>query len=82
MIDPETCPHAKMLPTFDEEAAKALQANCKHTITDPLDAMFGICAKCKIEIRKKWPRGEGTCTDCGSSVIAYASHAHYIVGDW
>lgn len=35
------------------------------------------------EIRSRWPRLEGTCTKgCGYHGIAYASHAHYVYGDW
>lgn len=35
-----------------------------------------------IEVRKKYPRFFGTCPDCGSNVIAYASFEHFIAGDW
>jgi hypothetical protein len=35
------------------------------------------------EVRSRWPRLEGTCRKgCGYHGIAYASHAHYIYGDW
>jgi hypothetical protein len=34
------------------------------------------------EVRRRWPRFEGTCPDCGCSLIKYASHAHYLLGDW
>lgn len=83
MIDPETCTHAKLLPTFDEVEAKALLAACKHEHPPgDFDAMFGVCNACTHEIRKRWPRGEGQCPDCGGQVIAYASYAHYGYGDW
>jgi hypothetical protein len=34
------------------------------------------------EVRRRWPRFEGRCPDCGASVIAYESFAHYAAGDW
>lgn len=35
------------------------------------------------EVRKKYPRLDGECPKgCGFSGIGYASHAHYIYGDW
>lgn len=78
------CQHPKCHPTFDEEAAKKLLANCHHTRLrqNPLDAMFGICGDCTAEIRTKWPRFWGKCPGCGQQVIAYASAAHYTYGDW
>ncbi len=34
------------------------------------------------EIRKRWPRFSGICPDCGTTLIKYASAAHYTCGDW
>lgn len=34
------------------------------------------------EVRERWPRSEGVCSDCGSYVVAYASLEHHIAGDW
>jgi hypothetical protein len=34
------------------------------------------------EVRAQFPRFFGTCPDCGSSLIKYASWAHYAAGDW
>jgi len=34
------------------------------------------------EVRKRWPRVEAACPDCGAHVILYASFAHYLYGDW
>lgn len=34
------------------------------------------------EVRERWPRSEGICSDCGSYVVAYASLEHQIAGDW
>lgn len=32
--------------------------------------------------REKYPRLKTECRECGASVIAYSSHAHYVMGDW
>lgn len=34
------------------------------------------------EVRKRWPRAEGPCPDCGARFIGYASKMHYYWGDW
>jgi hypothetical protein len=34
------------------------------------------------EVRKRWPRFYGPCPDCNTTVIHYASTAHYVLGDW
>jgi hypothetical protein len=34
------------------------------------------------EIRKVFPRFNGTCPNCSYNGIAYASMAHYVYGDW
>lgn len=34
------------------------------------------------EVRRRWPRGDEHCPDCGAQVITYASKAHYLAGDW
>ena len=34
------------------------------------------------EVRRRWPRTQGTCLDGGATVLAYASFEHYIAGDW
>lgn len=34
------------------------------------------------EIRRRWPRFDGECPDCGKRMIVYASATHYIAGDW
>jgi ArsR family metal-binding transcriptional regulator len=34
------------------------------------------------EVRRRWPRFDGRCPDCGEQVIMYASAAHYVAGDW
>lgn len=35
------------------------------------------------EIRRRWPRLYGLCPKgCGYNGIYYASHEHYVMGDW
>lgn len=34
------------------------------------------------DVRARWPRFCGECTDCGCSLIKYASTMHYVMGDW
>jgi hypothetical protein len=52
--------------TFDEAAARELAA-----------------AQASVEVRKRWPRLRGECPKgCGFRGIAYASYAHYLMGDW
>jgi hypothetical protein len=45
---------------------------------DPV-ASIGLTSS---EVRKRWPRGAGTCPDCGRGGIFYASYMHYLAGDW
>ncbi len=48
-------------------------------VTFDENAAQGLSA---AEVQKRWPRGRHKCTYCDSTVIAYASYAHYIYGDW
>lgn len=34
------------------------------------------------EVRRRWPRGDGPCPECGQMTIRYASFLHYLAGDW
>lgn len=43
------------------------------------EAARGLSAE---EVRKRWPRFYGPCPDCNTTVIHYASTAHYVLGDW
>ena len=78
-VDPEKCDHGV---TFDEEAASAVLAGW--TPKTPTEFIVGNPAV--HEIRKRWPRGWFTpgkpCPGCGYVGIAYASTAHYVMGDW
>jgi hypothetical protein len=53
---------------------------CDHGVTFDESAAVGMEAE---EVRARWPRLMGACPmGCGYSGIAYASHAHYVLGDW
>jgi hypothetical protein len=34
------------------------------------------------EVRKRWPRYDGPCPNCGQRILSYASLSHFICGDW
>ena len=36
----------------------------------------------EYEVRKRWPRFDGECPECGGLVISYASAMHFVRGDW
>lgn len=64
---------------FDEEAAKALLADWE--LKDAADWIGGNPQA--AEVRRRWPRLFGACPKgCGFNGIAYASRAHYAMGDW
>ena len=52
---------------------------CNHGITFAMDEAEGLSA---AEVRKRWPRFDGTCEQCGFYGVAYASFGHYVMGDW
>lgn len=69
--------------TFDEvEAQKLFESAPPNNHLDPaLSFIMGSSAT--SQIRKRWPRLNGTCPKgCGYVGIAYASRAHYVYGDW
>jgi hypothetical protein len=77
-IDSVECDHGV---TFDEgEARKILSRASTPTsiaewVVGPVDATS--------EVRRRWPRLMGPCPKgCGFNGIAYASWAHYTMGDW
>ena len=54
---------------------------CDHGVTFDMEAAEAVADP--VEIRRRWPRLEGTCPKgCGFNGIAYASKAHYVFGDW
>lgn len=61
-------------------AAAAHDPECDHGVSFDEEAAEKLDVP---EIRKRWPRLDGTCPKgCGYVGIAYASQAHYIYGDW
>lgn len=54
---------------------------CTHGIVFDEEAAKTMSVK---EIRERFPRGYFTdpCPDCGYKGIYYASHTHYVAGDW
>lgn len=54
---------------------------CTHPRTVPVfdEAARSLPAD---EVRRRYPRFEGPCPDCGALVIGYASAAHCLAGDW
>lgn len=74
-MDKEEC--TKHVPAFDEEEARKLLEGW----TPKSDVDFIMGNPAAREIRKRWPRFEGTC-GCGFSGISYASTSHYRMGDW
>jgi hypothetical protein len=66
---------------FDPVEARKVLDKVVWAPSDPVSFVMGnpACA----EIRKRWPRLQGTCPKgCGFVGIAYASPEHYIAGDW
>lgn len=74
--DAAKCDHGV---TFDEqEAAKLLDG---WRAKSPVEFIMGNPGA--KEVRKRWPRLQGTCPKgCGFVGIGYASYAHYLMGDW
>ena len=58
------------------------EAACDHSICTPTFDEEAANGLSKYEIRRRWPRFCGKCAKCGERVIAYASWAHYVMGDW
>jgi hypothetical protein len=56
------------------------ESPCDHGVSFDPDAARNASAQ---EVRRRWPRLFGVCPKgCGYSGIAYASYAHYLMGDW
>jgi hypothetical protein len=65
--------------TFDLEAARKLLEDWE----PDSPAAFIMGPPGAREVRKRWPRLDGTCPKgCGYHGIAYASFEHYTYGDW
>ena len=52
---------------------------CTHGLAFDITKAQGMTAR---EIRLRWPRLFGKCPHCDYDGIAYATSAHYIMGDW
>lgn len=57
-------------------------AGCDHAATIPAFEQSAAIGLSEDDVRKRWPRFEGECPDCGQRIIAYASTAHFVAGDW
>jgi len=58
------------------------RASCKHarcTVAFDRAAAAGLSA---ARVRKRWPRWDGPCPDCGLRMLKYASSDHFFYGDW
>ena len=55
---------------------------CKHEAVQPTFDNEAAAGLDEHEVRKRWPRFSGRCSECGQRVILYASAEHYIMGDW
>jgi hypothetical protein len=82
------CEHGLAIATTCDWCAATEKSNqewvlCKHGLTFDEAEAQGLSAS---EVKRRWPRGWFTtdkpCSDCGFTGIAYASAAHYILGDW
>lgn len=60
------CEHKKLMDEF-----------MKSRVDDEI--LINISAE---EIRKKYPRKEAICPDCGDMIIMYWSYVHYLAGDY
>jgi hypothetical protein len=67
----------------DEEIPEVKAINkCKHSsikVEFDSERARGMSVE---QVRKIWPRFNGTCPECKELVIIYASIDHYILGDY
>ncbi len=72
-------------PCIQVSLGETVRARCDHRaasafVSIPQDVdLFSLS---ESEVRRRFPRYEGPCPDCGEGVIFYASAEHYIAGDW
>ncbi len=55
---------------------------CKHEPHQPTFDAKAAEGLDEYEVRRRWPRFVGRCSQCGQQVILYASAEHFVAGDW
>lgn len=55
---------------------------CEHPRHRPTFDSTTAASLTPAEVRRRYPRFDGVCADCGALVIVYACADHYIAGDW
>lgn len=75
----ESCVGATDVPAPEIVSECECGATLPETVVyDPVQSR-GMSA---AQIQKEYPRKMITCSACGSTVMRYASFAHYVAGDW
>lgn len=77
----DTCPEHGAPAEREGEGALA-PPECQHPKCIPAFDEAAAQSLNHLEVRNRWPRFCGVCPDCKEQVIAYASTAHYVLGDW
>lgn len=73
-------PVAELPVLLGREGVTESAAQCDHGVTFDPEAARNLAA---AEVQRRWPRLFGPCPKgCGYVGIAYASHWHYVAGDW
>ena len=62
--------------------AEEARLECSHWRCTPTFDPVAARGLDEVEVRRRWPRFEGVCEECGSMVISYASAEHFAAGDW
>lgn len=80
------CGMAKLVDAFGRPFPNSpdipTAADCTHEKCQPVFDAEAAEGLHEAEVRKRWPRVQGTCPDCNQMVILYASARHFIAGDW
>jgi hypothetical protein len=56
--------------------------HCEHKECRPYFDPVAAKSMTDAQVRKAFPRFQGTCPECNQFVISYASSEHYVAGDW
>lgn len=55
---------------------------CKHEpVVVPFNREMALTMS-SWDIRETFPRFSGRCPQCGNTIVKYASHEHYTMGEW